>query len=668
MEITRPYSVQHTPPRRMHGGAADATDRLDERRLTRPGGTLPTPLICLHRAGVAPDRLLAAARIGEALGVSPEQVMLREGWISERAYYRALAGWLGLPFDDEPFQTGEGVHYPQSIVTGLSQRADGVWISAPEGRRIDTLAFFRRRSSPIRVHITTPSNLRVSVERAFASAAAQRASRELACRDQQSCAIGKPTWAQTGWLGVFLAVILFTLFGSGPVHFIVSSCICALIGAAIVLRLMAIAKSARPPFAYELPSDDGLPVYTVIVALHREAGVARKLVGALDALDYPRAKLDIKLVIEEDDHETREALLALDLPPRYQIVVAPDGKPRTKPRALNVALAQARGELVTVYDAEDEPEPDQLRKAAATFAALPPHIGCLQGRLAIDNFRDGWIPSMFAIEYAALFEVTNPGLSSLDAPVALGGTSNHFRIGALRDAGGWDAWNVTEDIDLGFRLARHGYSVGALDSSTFEEAPSRARAWINQRRRWFKGWIQTLVTHTRAPSRLIREAGPARAAAAMLLVAGALIGPMFGPAFALVLAEAAISGALFEQSGVAGVATSALWVTVSVGGLASALWPALLGLKRRGLLRLAIYLPLLPIYWTMLCVAAWWALADFLRNPFHWAKTDHGHAKTSWRKDNLALRPTAANDPGQPRSRVRAGRAPALRRQNLAEG
>ena len=286
-----------------------------------------------------------------------------------------------------------------------------------------------------------------------------------------------------------------------------------------------------------------------------------------------------------------------------------------------------------MYDAEDEPEPDQLRKAAAAFAALPARIGCLQARLAIDNFRDGWLARMFAIEYAALFEAVNPGLSRLDGPVALGGTSNHFRIEALRDCGGWDAWNVTEDIDLGFRLARHGYGVGSLNSSTHEEAPARLRAWFNQRRRWFKGWMQTLITHTRAPSRLVAEAGPARAAAAMLLVAGALVGPMFGPAFALAFFASAASGELFARQDAASLVAATLWCVVGVGGLAAALWPALVGLRRQGLLRLALWTPLLPVYWTLLSVAVWWALADLIRNPFHWAKTDHGLARTSRRRD-----------------------------------
>ncbi|MDP2355515.1 MAG: glycosyltransferase [Beijerinckiaceae bacterium] len=643
------HLLPQTTPRRMHDGAGEATDRLSE-RASRRGALVPVSLICLHQAGAPPDRLLAATRIGAALNIPPEQVMLREGWISERDYYRSLARWLGLPFVEEPFALGRGAHYPQSIVASIAQHADGAWICAPEARRIETLALFRRRPAPIRVSITTPTNLRLTIERAFAPVAARHASRELARRDVDACALGKPNAVQIAAIAALVIVILASLSGHGLLHLVLSSLVCALLGAAILLRLLATAKSSGAAPRHTPLCDVDLPVYTVIVALHREAAVVRRLVNALDALDYPRAKLDIKLVIEVDDHETRRMLEALDLPPRYHIVIAPDGRPRTKPRALNVALAQARGELVTVYDAEDEPEPDQLRKSAAAFATLPAHIGCVQGRLAIDNFRDGWISSLFAIEYAALFEVINPGLSALNAPVALGGTSNHFRATALRDAGGWDAWNVTEDIDLGFRLARHGYSVGALDSSTYEEAPAQIRTWINQRRRWFKGWMQTLVTHTREPGRFVREAGRMRAGAAMLLVAGALIGPMFGPAFALALLVSALSGDLFALQGAGGVVAAVVWGAVCLGGLASAIWPALLGLRRRGLLQLAVWLPLLPVYWALLSIAAWWALYDFIRNPFYWAKTDHGHAKTSWRRDGARAPARIAQQPAMQQS------------------
>ncbi len=200
----------------------------------------------------------------------------------------------------------------------------------------------------------------------------------------------------------------------------------------------------------------------------------------MTALDYPAAKLDIKLVIEADDEEIREAFSGITLPGSFQVIVAPPGAPRTKPRALNVALPFARGEYVAVYDAEDVPHPNQIRLAVETFARVPLDVACLQARLVIDNTEDSWITRLFTIEYATLFDVINPGLTRLDMPVPLGGTSNHFRKSVLQRLGGWDAWSVTEDAELGIRLAVAGYRVADLPSATLEEAPATLKAWMSR--------------------------------------------------------------------------------------------------------------------------------------------------------------------------------------------
>ena len=213
------------------------------------------------------------------------------------------------------------------------------------------------------------------------------------------------------------------------------------------------------------------------------------MVKAIDALDYPKSKLDIKLVVEQRDIETFSRIVELRLPGRYEVVVAPVGKPQTKPRALNIALSSARGELIVVYDAEDIPAPDQLRSAASRFAA-DKDLDCLQARLAIRNQGESWLSKLFAIEYAILFDVINPGLCALDLPIPLGGTSNHFRVRSLVAVGAWDEWNVTEDADLGVRLSRFGYRVKALDSDTWEEAPFEVGNWFRQRVRWQKGWMR----------------------------------------------------------------------------------------------------------------------------------------------------------------------------------
>ncbi len=355
--------------------------------------------------------------------------------------------------------------------------------------------------------------------------------------------------------------------------------------------------------------------------------------------DYPRAKLDIKLIVEADDADTRNALSALALPARYEVIDVPHGEPRTKPRALNTSLPLARGSLLVIFDAEDRPDAQQLRQAAARFAHAPQKLACLQGRLVVDNADDSWLTRLFAIEYAALFDVVIPGLAQLSVPLPLGGTSNHFRIAALRDVAGWDAWNVTEDVDLGMRLARAGYSIDALHSITDEEAPASLHAWLRQRRRWMKGWIQTLLTHSRNPARLYRELGPLRTAATVSLIAGGVIGPLLGPVFgALALADA-FFGDLLNPKTFAAILSSSCWIFVGVTGVASAMWPALLGMKRRGLLGHAKWLPLLPVYYCLQTIAAWGALIEFFRDPYRWAKTEHGLARTSRRNPAAAAPP-----------------------------
>ena len=222
-------------------------------------------------------------------------------------------------------------------------------------------------------------------------------------------------------------------------------------------------------------SDAELPVYTVLAPLHREAAILGQLVGSLAALRYPRHKLDIKLVVEAEDHETRIALARCRLPPGFDVIVVPPALPLTKPKALNYALTFARGSLLTVFDAEDVPDPGQLRLAADIFAASGPELACLQARLAFYNPHQNWLTRQFAIEYAVLFDLrAADAVGAVLRLLPLGGTSNHFRTVALTRVGRWDPHNVTEDADLGFRLARHGYRCRMIAASTREEAQFRA--------------------------------------------------------------------------------------------------------------------------------------------------------------------------------------------------
>jgi cellulose synthase/poly-beta-1,6-N-acetylglucosamine synthase-like glycosyltransferase len=384
-------------------------------------------------------------------------------------------------------------------------------------------------------------------------------------------------------------------------------------------------------------SDEELPVYTIVAALYREAAVAEKLIRALDAIDYPRAKLDIKLVVERRDAETLAAIAAPRLAARYDIVVAPPGEPSTKPRALNAALGAARGNYIVGFDAEDEPAADQLGLAAARFAA-DAKVDCLQARLTVENDDDSWLSALFAIEYAALFDLVNPGLAALGLPIALGGTSNHFRVQTLRRVGGWDAWN---DADLGIRLARFGARVGTLDSDTWEEAPNELGNWFRQRVRWQKGWTQTLIVHSRRPVRFCRDLGHRGALSASLLIGGTVFGGLFGAPLLLDTVWRSLSGGL-ALAGPLTIAGDVVIYILALSGLQAVVIPSYVAMRRRGMTEALRALALTPAYYALICAATWVGLRELAVRPFHWGKTEHGRMKNGRVVEKAPYRPGRA--------------------------
>ncbi len=381
----------------------------------------------------------------------------------------------------------------------------------------------------------------------------------------------------------------------------------AAFAAASLLRLAAALTARRPPMPRPLRNAD-LPIYTVIAPLYREAEVAGELVTALERIDYPRDRLQVILVLETDDPETCAVLEDLAPPSFIQVLVAPPGTPRTKPRACNVALERARGELVVIYDAEDRPHPMQLREAAARFAAAPAHLACLQAPLRIEP-DSRFLPAQFALEYALQFEVLQQALARFGAPFPLGGTSNHFRTSVLRAVGGWDPFNVTEDADLGFRLARGGYGLGVLNTPTWETAQPSLGEWLPQRARWIKGYMQTFGVHTRGPN-LLRPPS----FAALLATLGISIASAFahGPLMAWVLTTAAL-----------GMPVAAHDATLLGAGWATAATAGLMGVRRAGLPVRVRDLVLAPLYWPLQSLAAARALVQLFRRPYHWDKTPH---------------------------------------------
>ena len=467
-------------------------DRLSVVADARPRP--PREIAFLAEYGASADILVRAGEIAAEIGVSPDAALLGEGLVSEEFFYQALADRVGAPYHVGRVALDTTASPARALKSGIVYLAPLAApyraIASPRGPAIKLLldAADQGRQIP-GLAISSPKRLGALIRVERGGEIARLASLGLHRTCPELCARGEMRPSQTfAAAGFGLGMIALAFAAPWLERTVLSLLLWTLFSAGVWLRSAA-AIAADTPREREALSDADLPVYTVVVAMYREGSVAPKLVAALDAFDYPKAKLDIKLAIECGDKETLTALIALRLPPRYEIVIAPPGAPRTKPRACNIALEAARGELLAVYDAEDEPAPDQLRKAAAGFAA-DPSLDALQGRLKIANAGDNWLTFMFAVEYAALFELINPGLCALDLPIALGGSTNHFRTSALRRVGGWDAWNVTEDADLGLRLARFGARVGALDSDTWEEAPNELGNWFRQRVRWQKGWMR----------------------------------------------------------------------------------------------------------------------------------------------------------------------------------
>ena len=430
-----------------------------------------------------------------------------------------------------------------------------------------------------------------------------------------------------GAIAARAALLAFFLIGccllSLPTTFailVLSTSIYFLAAASIRIFLAISAQTRRKPAPRSGLDDERLPTITILAPLFREAHALPGLVAAIDRLDYPFEKLDVKLLLEQGDGETLREAQRLRLDRRFDIMIVPPSHPQTKPKACNYGLACARGDLIVIYDAEDEPEADQLKIAAETFNAGGEDLACLQARLNYYNPDENWLTRLFTLEYCLWFNHFLPALDRLGAPVPLGGTSNIFRTDILAEVGGWDPFNVTEDADLGLRLSRRGYRTAVIDSTTYEEANCKTGNWMRQRSRWMKGFMQTWLVHRR---NLRNGARNWREIISIDFVIG-------GAVFASLINPFLWAGLMIEHA--TGYSPLDVFpepvrefnlLALAAGNLSFIALAAVAPLNR-GLSRLAPTALLMPVYWIMMSIAAWRALFQLIDCPSFWEKTDHG--------------------------------------------
>ena len=538
--------------------------------------------------------------------LDPEPALL-EGLTPEEL---AAAGWF--PYDDGP---------GGSVLVAVSDR--------PSPDRAAAIA--DRLGRPVHLKVTTDWDLLVAVHRGFRDRVVDQATLGLWRRSPDQSArtvLSRPQQV----VGVLLLALVAVALVLAPRETLVTASAVVGLGflVSVAFKFVVCMVGVQREDVETVTADDlaaipdhELPMYTVLVPVYREAGVVGDLIANLGALDYPAEKLEILLLLEENDHETIAAAWAADPPETISFLIVPPGAPQTKPKACNVGLFLARGEHLVIYDAEDRPDPDQLRKAVVAFRRGGDRLVCVQAALNYWNAGDNWLTRMFTTEYSFWFDYMLPGLEHLGLPIPLGGTSNHFRTAALRTLGGWDPFNVTEDADLGIRAATLGWQVGVINSTTYEEANCATGNWIRQRSRWIKGYLQTLLVHLRHPLVLVRTAGLRQTLAFALLIGGTPAAFLFTPPlYALFVLALLVPPELLSPYFPGWV----LWVSVLnlLVGNGMMIYISMMGAFKRRRYDLVHWSLLNPAYWLLHAIASYKAVWQLVTRPHYWEKTVHG--------------------------------------------
>ncbi|MBV7410450.1 glycosyltransferase [Maritimibacter sp. DP1N21-5] len=607
--------------------------------------------ILLDQKSITRDDLSTALDLQARSGRPLSEVLVANGLAEETAVYGALAIQSGLGRIDLQCNPPDvrlidemGVETCLRLATVPLRRIGTQVVLAtarPDRPNAITTALPAGWNAQ-RLVVATPSEVETSIVRRRALTLAERA--ETRVPPGESCRTQRMVRSRLVLAGITVILTMATLAAPVAVLSVAMSLAVLTLFANSALKVVAAAvmvdgdrpggalpDERTPPYANDLHD---APVVSILVPLFRERRIAARLIKRLSLLAYPRELLDICLVVEADDRTTQDTLAATMLPPWMRVIEVPRGGIKTKPRALNYALDFARGSIIGIYDAEDAPEPDQIVKIVRRFRDASPWVVCLQGALDYYNARTNWLSRSFTVEYAAWFRVVLPGLERLGLVLPLGGTTLFFRRDALEALGRWDAHNVTEDADLGIRLARHGYRTEMVDTVTLEEANCRFWPWVKQRSRWIKGYAITWGVHMRNPLALLDQLGPRKFIGVQVLFLGSLAQALLAPvlwsfwvvAFGLAHPlHSVMAPWLFLALGGLFVAAEILTMIVNIAGLVARERRAR-GRDGRGGRFLLPFVPLMHLYYPLATIAALKGVAEVFFKPFYWDKTQHGIA------------------------------------------
>ena len=603
--------------------------------------------VLLKKGLITQQQLEEALEYQKKYGGRLGWILASLGYIRRIDLFRTLAEHLGLEFIDDlekikslvdknflmRFDPEELARYE---VIPARQTQEGVLLltSYPNSEKFHEFVRRHFEDKPIKEIIITDLDLIKTLETYFKDHFVDRAVHGLFYLSPEYSASQVFSKGQVFFMGLFLYGSLLWIYYDAVSYVITLIAVIQVFYViSILFKLLVSLAGAKSEMQQFITEDEvknldekDLPVYTVLVPVYKEPEVIGILINSLKKMDYPQNKLDVILLLEEDDKETLEAAKAQKPPANWRFIIVPPSLPKTKPKACNYGLFFARGKYLTIYDAEDIPEPDQLKKAVIAFEKGGGQYICFQAALNYFNKDENFLTKMFTLEYSYWFDYLLPGLYNLKLPIPLGGTSNHFDVEKLKEIGAWDPFNTTEDADLGVRAFGKGYKVGVINSTTYEEANARVRNWIRQRSRWIKGYMQTWLVHARNSKKLYKNVGLRGFLAFHLLIGGTplvfLINPIMWLVFIFWLVTKTKALDIFFPPWLLYLSLFNLLFGNFMG-----IYLNMIAVFKRRYYNLLPYAFLNPIYWMLHSRASYKALYVLFTKPFYWQKTQHGITK-----------------------------------------